>query len=152
MKKVLLSLLLILGLIGSSVMVAYADEVVTVVSGIKNVSASTTSTAKYNSHWQYWSQGASGYAGMRKAGCRVVAYSKLLAEVGYADFANPDVFFEWGVKKGYFNSLNNPHEEVGAGVPPTKYVQEKGGTLKLEGQVTLTGNNKKDGFESIKMK
>lgn len=64
---------------------------VTIISGIPEIDANTTNVNKYSSYWQYWSQGASIYSGMRLYGCRVVAYSKLLAEIGMNP-GNPDAF------------------------------------------------------------
>ena len=145
MKKRLLSILLVLCVLSTMVVTAYADETVNVVSGIKKVSASTNSTSKYNSNWQYWSQGASGYSAMRSSGCRVVAYAKLLAEIGYKQYGNPDGLFEWGIKNGFFKSTTNILEQGNAGVLPTKYVSKMGGgTLKLEGKVTLSKDHTKD--------
>lgn len=94
---------------------AFAITTVKVISGIANVDPNTSSTSnEYDSHWQYWSQGASKYLNgtdstklrnMPQYGCRVVAQSKLLVEAGLASpnvsIFNPDLYFEWTVSNGY---------------------------------------------------
>ena len=108
---------------------AFASTSVELFPGIQWVDANTSSTSnKYSSHWELWSQGASMYLNsentgilrnMQKWGCRVVAQSKLLVEAGLAssDVAvfNPDVYFAWTVSNGYQNS--SPYENIiGQGV------------------------------------
>ena len=108
----------------------------------KKVAKNSTTEPQYSSDWRYWSQGASAVAAMRKSGCRVVAYSKLLAELGYTEFGNPDGFFQWGKEHKYFSGIleNSP-----IGKSPVAYVKSQGrGVLKLEGTVGLKQNNKKD--------
>ena len=108
---------------------AFASTSVDLFPNIQWVDANTSSTSnKYSTHWELWSQGASMYLNsentsilrnMQKWGCRVVAQSKLLVEAGLAssDVAvfNPDVYFAWTVSNGYQNS--SPYENViGQGV------------------------------------
>ena len=101
----------------------------------------TSSTVdKYAADWQYWCQGASKYSAMRGYGCLVVALSKLLVETGMADknetVFNPDVFFEYGVNAGYFNSSDT----YCTGNPAIAYAKLCGGELKKVGSVALSGN------------
>ena len=102
---------------------------------VDKVAANTTRTQMYNtSHWEYWSQGASGYATMRSGGCRVVAYSKMLVEMGIASsntsVFNPDKYFEWGVSNGFHSSIDNVYEEGTSGNGPVTYAANKGTTIK----------------------
>ena len=91
-----------------------------------SVGQSTANTSdesnKYCSAWQYWSQGASMYSGMRSVGCRVVAYAKMIKEAGYAQFSDPDAFFAWGVGKKYFRSYSNAYDETTFGFPLQDYI------------------------------
>lgn len=109
---------------------------------IASVAANTSSTSsKYTSDWAYWSQGASKYTGMRNSGCRVVAYSKMIAECGFP-LSSPDAFFDWGRGKGYFN--DNALELKSIGVAPINFISEDKGVLTQVGKVTLTKNNATD--------
>ena len=106
------------------------------------VARNTTSLPQYSSDWRYWSQGASGVEEMRKSGCRIVAYSKMLAELGYTEFGNPDEFFKWGKEHKYFKKIA---EQDPIGKAPVGYVKSQGkGVLTLKGTVKLKQNNKKD--------
>ena len=117
-----------------------ANETVAVVSGIPAVKANTGSTSSnYNSYWQYWSQGASRYSCMRSAGCRVVAYAKLLAEIGCGP-SNPDDLFSWMGQKGYINT-SSCLELGNFGVTPVKYAQERGISLTLAATPQISGSN-----------
>ena len=99
-------------------------------------------SGNYTADWQRWSQGASAYSAMQY-GCRVTAYSKMLAEAGYAGFGNPDGFFEWGKARGYFRE-SDTLELKGIGTAPVTYINSNGGTASLVGQKALTGNNATD--------
>lgn len=118
---------------------------------ISNIPANTSNTsAKYSDDWEYWSQGASKYSGMRSYGCRVVAYSKLIKEIGYT-LASPDILFEWG-SGTYFNSSTTA-EIYGIGYAPQQYIAQKGGKLTIAGSIGLSNNNSQDAqkvFELIK--
>ena len=103
---------------------------------------SAKAAGNYTADWQRWSQGASGYAAMQY-GCRVTAYSKMLAEAGYTGFGNPDGFFEWGKAKGYFRDSDTSELSI-IGVAPVTYINENGGTASLAGRQTLTGNKTTD--------
>lgn len=105
-------------------------------------SLSAKAAGSYTADWQRWSQGASGYASMQY-GCRVTAYSKMLAEAGYTGFGNPDGFFEWGKGKGYFRA-SDTCELTSIGVAPVTYVNSNGGVASLAGRQTLTGNKTTD--------
>ena len=75
------------------------EGTITIGSGVGKVSKNTSSTSnKYSGAWQYWSQGASKYSGMRSSGCRVTAFAKLLREAGYG-IGNPDDFLIWELIK-----------------------------------------------------
>lgn len=119
----------------------------TVVSGISQISANTSSTSnKYSSYWQYWSQGASKYSNVREVGCRVVAQAKLLVESGIVSSNtssfNPDIYFEWGLNNGVFDS--GASETGGHGDSITKYAASVGTNLKYEGRVSLSGTDAED--------
>ena len=117
-----------------------ANNWITVVSGIPNIGANTANAAgRYNGNWQYWSQGASRYSCMRASGCRVVAYSKMLAEIGCAP-SDPDALFSWMGSKGYVNT-SSCLELTGYGVTPQKYAAERGKTLTLIADPQISGSN-----------
>ncbi len=139
--SVFLALCMIVSLT-SALSVTASAATVNVVKGISTIKTNTTSTAKYNSNWQYWSQGASAYSAVRSSGCRLVAYAKLLAEIGYTNFGTPDGLFLWGIDNKYFKSKNSVLEYGNAGVLPTDYVKKQSGSsdLKLEGTVSLSSN------------
>lgn len=104
-------------------------KVVTVIPGIGNVKANTSSVySNYHNHWQYWCQGASKYSFLRSSGCRVVAYSKMLREAGFSMLGNPDNLYEWGLTKGYYKS-GDALEWTSIGTIPKQYIMEQGGTL-----------------------
>ncbi len=109
--------------------------------GTEKVPENTTSTHKYSSHFEYWSQGASAYSQMH-GGCRVVAQAKLLVEAGVApkdtSAFNPDIFFNWTVNKGYQGSgvwENDPKGQAVIG-----YANEMGRECTLT-KVALSGGN-----------
>ena len=129
--------------------VAMADErvLVYVVSGITYADKNTTyGQHKYNSHWQYWSQGASGYLNgndpsilhnMPQFGCRVVAQAKLLVEAGLASSStsvfNPDIYYAWTVANGYqggSDHVNSPYETSTQGTAIIQWGSNKGITVK----------------------
>lgn len=119
-----------------------AEENTPVLLAVSSVPANTSNTtAQYSSDWVYWSQGASKYSGMRSYGCRVVAYSKLIREAGYA-LSSPDALFEWG--KGTYFDAGTTSEVTSVGIPPQKYIEEKGGTLTKVGSVRLENKNSQD--------
>ncbi len=119
-----------------------AEENTPVMLAVSSVPANTSNTtAQYSSDWVYWSQGASKYSGMRSYGCRVVAYSKLIREAGYA-LSSPDALFEWG--KGTYFDAGTTSEVTSVGIPPQKYIEEKGGTLTKVGSVRLENKNSQD--------
>ncbi len=99
-------------------------------------------SGNYTADWQRWSQGASGYSAMQY-GCRVTAYSKMLAEAGYTGFGNPDGFFEWGKGMGYFRA-SDTCELTSIGTAPVTYVNNNGGTASLAGRQALSGNKTTD--------
>lgn len=99
-------------------------------------------SGNYTADWERWSQGASGYSAMQY-GCRVTAYSKMLAEAGYTGFGNPDGFFEWGKARGYFRA-SDTCELTSLGVAPVTYVNNNGGTASLAGKQPLSGNKATD--------
>ena len=136
----IVSVILVILLLSSAGIVQAANETVTVISGIPRTSANTANAAgKYNSNWQYWSQGASQYSVMRSAGCRVVAYAKLLAEIGCAP-SDPDALFNWMGTKSYINK-SSCLELGNFGVTPVKYAEAKGKTLKLVATPKISGSN-----------
>ena len=143
--RILLTFLLAFTFVISSVAPASAATYVKLNSSVKKkIKANTSSTNKFHSDWRYWSQGASANADMRKVGCRFVAYSKLLAEVGYDDFGDPDGFRKWATDHKYFNTKFQEIDKT-IGKAPCGYVSAMGGgTLKLEGVVKLAQNNKQD--------
>ena len=100
----------------------------------------SNTTAQYSSDWEYWCQGASKYDAMRQAGCRVVAYSKLIREAGYA-LSSPDTLFEWG-KGTYFRA--DTFEIGSIGNAPKEFIKQQGGALNMVTSVPLTGNNSQD--------
>ena len=130
----------------------YAErKVVLIDGGVTPVPVNTSTTKNtYAKKWQYWAQGASKYPGLRSEGCRVVAYSKMLAEAGYTRFSNPDGFYKWGIKNGYFVSYENPCELSIAGTAPAAYVKYRHGTMKCEGEVMLSGIKTKDAKRIMK--
>lgn len=99
--------------------------------------------ASYSSSWENWSQGASNYSGMRSYGCRVVAFAKLIKESGWANFADPDVFFEWGVGKNFFVKAT-AYENVEFGTPMINYIAAQGGYAKRVATVCLSDNVEED--------
>lgn len=120
------------------------EGTITIGSGVGKVSKNTSSTSnKYSGAWQYWSQGASKYSGMRSSGCRVTAFAKLLREAGYG-IGNPDDFLIWGVNKGFFKSTSNVTEMGTFGGAILRYVSDNGGSSSLIATNTLTGNTKTD--------
>jgi hypothetical protein len=100
---------------------------------VSTIEANTTSVQKYNtSHWEYWLQGASGYGAMRSYGCHVVAYSKMMVEMGIetsntASF-NPDKYFEWGIASGY-HQASDTGEIHSNGESAIAYAASKGTTI-----------------------
>ncbi len=96
-------------------------------------------SAGYGSDWRCWSQGSSEYSAM-VSGCRVVSYSKLLAECGIVSPSsfNPDTLFEWGCNNGYW-SQSSVSERGTAGVAPVNYAAGLGKTLVREGTAALSG-------------
>lgn len=82
--------------------------------------------------WYLWSQGASSSSVVRQAGCRTVAYAKMIAEAGYAGFANPDEFSGYLVDNGLVNSR---YQETYAGKAPDMYTN---GAIKFCGKESLT--------------
>lgn len=121
------------------------ESTVTIGSGVGKVSSNTSSTTnKYSAAWQYWSQGASKYKGMRSSGCRVTAFAKLLYEAGYTSVGNPDNFLVWGVNNGFFQSTSNVLELGTFGGAISKYVSDNGGKCTLIANNTLTGNTSTD--------
>lgn len=94
----------------------------------------------YGSDWRCWSQGSSEYSAM-SSGCRVVSYSKLLAECGIVSPPgfNPDTLFEWGCENGFW-SKNSVYENGTCGVAPVKYAESLGKTLVREGTASLSGS------------
>lgn len=120
------------------------EGTITIGSGVGKVSKNTSSTSnKYSGAWQYWSQGASKYSGMRSSGCRVTAFAKLLREAGYG-IGNPDDFLIWGVNKGFFKSTSNVTEMGTFGGAILRYVSDNGGSSSLIATNTLTGNTNTD--------
>ena len=114
---------------------------VTIIPGIPEVDANTTSTHKYSSYWQYWSQGASGYSGMRSSGCRVVAYSKLLAELGMSP-GNPDAFYNYMLNNSYITSgMSETGEVSDLGRAPVAYATANGKTLSCVARPNISGSN-----------
>lgn len=67
--------------------------------------------ASYASEWWLWDQRNSDDAQMRKAGCRVVAFAKMLQEAGKYGYENPDGLCNWGREN---NLINKKFQEVGA--------------------------------------
>ncbi len=55
--------------------------------------------ASYASEWWLWDQRDSDDQQMREAGCRVVAFAKMLEEAGMYGFENPDGLCQWGRKQ-----------------------------------------------------
>ncbi len=122
--------LILILLLCLSIASALATTTVTVIAGIGRVDPNTSSTGnKYDSHWQYWSQGASKYLNgsdesklrnMPRYGCRVVAQSKLLVEAGLASSNvatfNPDIYFEWTVANNFQNKSPWEHAPIGEAV------------------------------------
>ena len=96
-------------------------------------------SAGYGTDWRCWSQGSSQYDAM-SSGCRVVSYSKLLAECGIVspESFNPDTLFEWGCSNGFW-SFSSVSEKGTAGVAPVKYAASLGKTLVREGTAALNG-------------
>lgn len=131
--------------------ISASAKTVDVVKGISTIKKNTGTTAKYNSNWIYWSQGASGYSAVRDSGCRLVAYSKLLAEIGCADFGNPDNLFAWGIGKKYYTSTSSVYEQKSVGVLPVEYVKQQKGSsdLKLCGTVKLQNMDKNTASKKI---
>ena len=84
--------------------------------------------------WYLWSQGASSSSVVRQVGCRTVAYAKLIAEAGYANFANPDEFSTYLVNNGL---VNDSYQETTAGKAPDMYTN---GAIKFCGKESLTYN------------
>ncbi len=122
-----LGIVLIIFCMFSNTLFVNAKDYVTIEEGINAVSTNTSDKEdKYYSSWEYWSQGASKYDAMREAGCRIVAYSKLIKEAGYAKFSDPDEYFKWGYQNGYFSK--GVGELVSIGVPVKKYIEANGGS------------------------
>ena len=95
---------------------------------------------KYDGNWIYWSQGASKYWGMRDYGCRMVAQSKLLMEMGIAEGAefDPDAYFDWCAGNGYVD--RNSMRELHCGQGPGAYAATLGKDLSYKGQIGLSGS------------
>lgn len=113
------------------------------------VSASAAVTARagkagYSSNWELWSQGGSSYSIMRQVGCRTVAYSKLLAETGYAP-SNPDSIYWFNKNNGYVTS---GYAELAqhTGKIPEYYTN---GQIKLVSKVALNTTSKQNGNNQI---
>ncbi len=127
LQKFLSACLLIVSLLTTSI--TAEAKVVTVVEGISAVKANTSSTSSnYHSSWQYWSAGASKYSWVRNGGCRIVSYSKLIKEAGFAAFNNPDDFYEWGLNNGHYVS-GYAGEQNAPGEALKDYVEQQGGTV-----------------------
>jgi len=95
-----------------------------------------------------WCQRMSTYKGVRKGGCRVTAYTKLLYEAGYTQVKNPDVFFKWGVSKKYFKE-SSAYENVSFGKPMIEYVKAQGGTASLKKKISIKNKKKSDVADMI---
>ena len=109
---------------------------------ITNIAANTSSTThKYSTDWEWWSQGASKNDKLRTYGCHVVALSKLLVECGAAssdvNVFNPDIFWDWAYQNGYFDS---GIRELGTGKSAIKWAANNGITLTLHSK-SLSGSN-----------
>ena len=69
-----------------------------------------------SNYWKYWDQFQSSNSNVQNSGCRIVAFSKVLTELGvvndYEAF-NPDILFQYGVEKGFFASNVEENGDTG---------------------------------------
>lgn len=98
----------------------------------------------YSPYWEYWSQGGSSYTIMRNVGCRTVAYSKLLAETGFAP-SNPDEIYWYNRNNGYVTS-GYAEYNAHTGKIPEYYTN---GKVSFEGKVKLDKSSKAKGAAQI---
>ncbi|MCR5824491.1 MAG: Ig-like domain-containing protein [Lachnospiraceae bacterium] len=110
-------------------------------------------------NWAYWSQGGSKYYKMANWGCHIVAYSKLLSEVGCdlpAGF-DPDYLLKWGQSTKFngrdvfvYSGLGESNV-AGVAQMPCVYAASRGFRLELLGSsdnpgVRLPGNANASGY------
>lgn len=100
-----------------------------------SISANKSTTQnKYDSNWEYWSQGASKYRftsggadHWMYGGCRIVAYAKLLAETKIAPSGfNPDTLMEWAKNKKYITPISETNGAAGTAKIPVEYAKSLG--------------------------
>ncbi len=101
---------------------------------------------KYSEDWLYWLQGASRYNKMANYGCHVVAYSKLIMEVGcpVSRKFDPDMMLYWAQNsrvngKPYIYDSIAESNIAGVGKLPCEYAKARGFELSLEKTVDISG-------------
>lgn len=114
----------------------------------------TTKNNDYSSDYRRWSQNKSYYRWMRKYGCGIVAYAKLIRESGINtdETFDPDVYYSYCIKNGFlgengFISGNGENALIA-------YAKERGNTVKKVNPKGNTNNqraknNAKSGYFTI---
>ena len=103
--------------------------------GVSNATI-TANAASYGTSWQSWKMSSSDYEVMQGYGCRVMAYAKMLSEVGMNGFGNPDDLYKWGVENQRF--VGQITEKGIFGTMMMEYVKAAGGTASKAGNYKLT--------------
>lgn len=94
--------------------------------------------AAYSSDWKSWTQSGSSNSNVKEYGCRVVAFAKIIYESGWADFSNPDEYFNTGVQNGWFQAGVTENGTFGNAL--SSYISSRGGTCSLIREISLNQN------------
>ena len=94
--------------------------------------------AAYSSDWKSWTQSGSSNSNVKQYGCRVVAFAKIIYESGWADFSNPDEYFNIGVQNGWFQSGVTENGSFGNAL--SSYISSRGGTCSKIREISLNQN------------
>lgn len=94
--------------------------------------------AAYSSDWKSWTQSGSNNSNVKQYGCRVVAFAKIIYESGWADFSNPDEYFNTGVQNGWFQSGVTENGSFGNAL--SSYISSRGGTCSKIREISLNQN------------
>ena len=95
-------------------------------------------SAAYSSDWKSWTQSGSSNSNVKQYGCRVVAFAKIIYESGWADFSNPDEYFNIGVQNGWFQSGVTENGSFGNAL--SSYISSRGGTCSKIREISLNQN------------